>query len=141
MATFARVTTATRSRVGTRDRRGRFLKSTGVIVEGADVVADRFALKARTIRPLAGAAAVEHARKAAALMRSDVNVRLGHVQESITSTDATETDTGVYADAGPTHFVARFLEFGTAKTPPFPFVRPAADQVLAEFRDAIRRLA
>jgi len=38
---------------------------------------------------------------------------------------------------GPTTFYARFVEHGTAKAPPRPFMAPAADQHENEFVDVI----
>lgn len=141
MATFSRIQTATRGRSGDRDRRGRFVKHTGIVVEGVDVVASRFALRAATIGPKAGQVAVDAARRAADAMRSNIAVDKGHVRDSITSdTEPTEVETGVYADAGATHFVARFLEEGTVRTSPQPFARPAADQVQPGFVKAIKDL-
>lgn len=132
MPTFGRTSTASSS----GNRRG------SVVVEGVDVVASSFTRKAHTIGPLAGAAAVLYARKAADQMRSTVPVDRGDVRDSIESDDApTVEGTTVYADAGPTSFVGKFLEEGTVKMAPRPYVQPAADSVIPEFVQAIKRLA
>jgi HK97 gp10 family phage protein len=149
MATFSRTGQAVRSRAGgERNARGQFRKQGGVVVEGVDAVVSNFRFRADSIRPLAAQVAVSHAERAANLMRDRVPVRHGNVLDSITADEKATTDrSGVYADAGPdtrankAAFVARFLEHGTVKMAPRPFVGPAADQVLPEFHEAIRLLA
>ena len=115
--------------------------STGLVVEGVDALVRDFTRKATTVQPLAGKAVVESAEKAAQWMRDTVPVDEGDVLDSITSDRApTPTPGGVYADAGPEHFVARFLENGTVKMSPRPFVGPAADRAVGHLADAIEHL-
>lgn len=121
----------------------------GIVIDGVDEVTSMFTRKATTIRPAAGKVAVEHARKAAQRMRDTVAIGPDphHVLDSITSDEApTFRRTEVYADAGPDPradegaFVARFLEHGTVKQAPQPFVGPAADRQFPEFAKDIAKL-
>jgi HK97 gp10 family phage protein len=140
MPTFGRTQQAARGGAA-RDARGRY-RSNAFVVEGVDAIVNRFTLRSKTIGPLAGAAAVRGARRAADVMRSTVAVDRGDVRDSITSdTEPTIEGTTIYADAGPTHFVGKFLEEGTVRMAPQPFAQPAADQVVPEFVNDIRRLA
>lgn len=111
-------------------------------VEGLDVVVRDLTTKAALVQPLAAKTVVEHAGKAAQHMRDSVAIHSGKTLGSIDS-DSTPTvgDGGVYADAGPDHFVSWFLERGTVKMSPQPFVGPAADKTIPEFEQAIGRLA
>ena len=116
--------------------------SGGIVVDGLDAVVTEFTWRATTITPEAGKVTVDHAGKAAQLMRDKVPIDSGDTLDSITSDSApTMSVGGVYADAGPEHFVARFLENGTVKMSPRPFVGPAADQILGPFTDALGDLA
>lgn len=137
MATFSRRTTATRT--GARNT---------VLVTGVDGVVSSFTRKAALIAPAAAAATVTYAGKAAGMMRDLVPIDQGDVLDSITADRAPTTNGGqVYADAGPdprankAAFVARFLEAGTVKMAPRPFVGPTADRIVPEFQTAIARLA
>ena len=47
---------------------------------------------------------------------------------------------GLTAVIGPTTYYAPFLEYGTYKMPPRPFMGPAADQVEPGFIEAMRQL-
>jgi HK97 gp10 family phage protein len=125
-----RTTQATRS--GTRG---------GVVVEGLDAVVRDITRKAALIEPHAGKAVVDHAGRAAQRMRDNVPVDEGDTLDSITSDSApTPTAGGVYADAGPEHFVARFLENGTVHMSPRPFVGPATDLTIPELEQTLRDL-
>lgn len=121
----------------------------GIIVDGVDAVVTRFTRDAASIRPQAGAVVVHHAERAAQRMRDTVAIGPDphHVLDSITAdTRPTIDRTEVYADAGPDPradegaFVARFLEHGTVKQAPQPFVGPAADRTIPEFIRDIGRL-
>lgn len=122
----------------------------GIVVDGTDEITSMFTRKATTIRPAAGVVAVKHAAKAAQQMRDTVAIGPDphHVLDSITEDDRpTFHRTEVWADAGPDPradegaFVARFLENGTVKQAPQPFVGPAADRTFPEFAKDIGRLA
>jgi len=39
-----------------------------------------------------------------------------------------------------TAYYAGFVEFGTRRTPAYPFIRPGSDQAVAQFMEAIRSL-
>lgn len=141
-------TTATTNRG--RNSLGQFTKNRGggVVIEGLDEV-----VRELTFRPLRAQAAsakvvVEHAGRLAQKMRDLVPIREGDVLASITADQhATIDGSGVYADAGPdpaankAAFVARFLEHGTVKMAPRPFVQPAADQTIDAFVAAMKAIA
>lgn len=59
-----------------------------------------------------------------------VSVRYGFIKRSITSEVVTNTATTVERDvgAGKKQFYSRYLEVGTKKTAPHPFLRPALDE-------------
>lgn len=129
---FRRRTVSSATRPGARG---------GFVVEGVDALVRDFTRKAATVHPEAGRTVVAQAARAADRMRSTVAVDDGDVRDSITSDSApTLTGTGVYADVGPEHFVARFLENGTVKMSPRPFVGPAADRAVNELADALEEL-
>jgi HK97 gp10 family phage protein len=124
--------TSQASRAGTRG---------GVVVEGVDALVRDITRKAATIAPLAGKAVVDSAGRAAQRMRDKVPIDEGDTLGSITSdSTASPSPAGVYADAGPEHFVARFLENGTVHMSPRPFVGPAADLTVPELEQALRDL-
>src|SRR5690606_11019204 len=110
----------------------------GFDVDGLDAVVTEFTLRAAKVSPEAGKVAVEYAGKAAQLMRDKVPIGSGETLGSI-SADSSPTVSmgGGYAAAGPEWFVARFLEYGTVKMSPRPFVAPAADQILGPFAEAL----
>lgn len=123
----------------TRTVASRAGKRGGIVVEGLDETVRAFTRHAATVTPMLGAIVTRHAAKAAQRMRDRVPVDEGDVLESITSDDRPTIDAGrVYADAGPDPaanrqaFVARFLEYGTVKMPPRPFLGPAADETVPE---------
>lgn len=128
----------TRSRTSQATRDG----TRGVVIEGLDAVVSEFSRKADRIPKDAGKTVVEYAEKAAQRMRDRVPVDEGDTLDSISADQRpTLTPGGVYADAGPSWFVARFIEHGTVKMPPRPFVGPAAAETLPEFEKALRGLA
>lgn len=121
----------------------------GIVLDGLDEVVSMFTRKAATIRPAAGAVTVRHAGKVAQRMRDTVAIGPDphHVLDSITSDERPTFDrTTVYADAGPDPradegaFVARFLEHGTVRQAPQPFVGPAADRTVPEFLKDLGRI-
>lgn len=61
----------------------------------------------------------------------------GRLQRSIT-TSLSATD--VAAEVGPEEYYGQFLEYGTSKMSPHPFMGPAADQVAPGFAIAMEEL-
>ena len=136
MATFGRAQSASRGGRG------------GTVATGVDAIVAEFTREADLVRPRAAQAVVDAAKDAADLMRDLVPVYEGNVKASITSDPAaTVHGFGFYADAGPDSvankeaFVARYLEYGTRKMAPRPFVHPAADRVLPQFERIIENLS
>lgn len=137
MATFSRTQTASRTGAGG-----------AVVVEGVDAIVAEFTREAASVGDRANKMVVEYAKKAADRMRDIVPVQSGDVRSSITSDPAaSRSENQIYAEAGPDKvansqaFVARYLEFGTSKMSPRPFVFPAADRVLPEFERAMKNLS
>lgn len=86
-------------------------------VTGTQFVAGSF-LKAATSAPeMAEDITLRHIGRVADVMRSTVPVREGEVRDSIES-DVRNEKGRVIGEAGPTHFVARFLQFGTVNMSP-----------------------
>ena len=122
--------------------------SGGFVVDGIDEVVRDFTFRAVAVQPAAAKVVVSSAEKLAQKMRDLVPVDEGDVLDSITSdSHATIDGSGVYADAGPDPaankhaFIARFLEHGTVKMAPRPFIQPAADQTLESFGAAMKAIA
>jgi HK97 gp10 family phage protein len=122
--------------------------ASGVVIDGLDEVVRDLTFRAVAIQPVAAKIVVEHAGKLAQKMRDLVPVDQGDVLDSITADQSATFDaSGVYADAGPdpaankAAFVARFLEHGTIKMAPRPFIGPAADQTLDAFVAAMKAIA
>jgi HK97 gp10 family phage protein len=109
-------------------------------VDGLDAVVRDFTRDAVLAREASKVVVVEHARQAANRMK--VTVPIGSTQrtlESISSdADATSEGTAVWAEAGPEWFVARFINDGTAKMPPRPFVDQALADQAPKFERAMR---
>lgn len=69
-------------------------------------------------------------------MRDLVRRRSDKTHDSIEiSTPPLDGDDLVAREIGPTHFVARFLERGTSREAPHPFVKPASDEHEQPFVD------
>ena len=64
-------------------------------------------------------------------------VDTGHLRGSISTTISMG---GMSAEIGPTASYGAYVEFGTRRMSPQPFMRPAADQHFPEFEEAISRL-
>lgn len=77
------------------------------------------------------------AARTAEAARAAAPVRTGALQRSIT-TRATLGGLSTVVEAGAAH--AAFVEYGTSKMPPQPFMRPAADAAEADFMKAMEAL-
>lgn len=124
-----------------------FSSRSALVVDGVDATVRSFTLKAVEARVKADAVVVRTAGRAADLMRALVPVDEGDLLDSITADRQASMDgLFVYADAGPSReanrgaFKAPWIESGTVKMSPQPFVGPAADRVLPEFELAMRAL-
>ena len=91
---------------------------------GADLTADGFTRAGITAQLRAGRVIGEMAGKVYQTQRQLVPKRSRKTHDSI---DVEITDHGLTAIIGPTWFVGRFLEDGTVKMAPRPFVGPSAD--------------
>ena len=65
-------------------------------------------------------------------------VDTGHLRGSISTTIS---NGGLSAEIGPTASYGAYVEFGTRRMRPQPFMRPAADQHFPEFTEAVARLS
>lgn len=66
-----------------------------------------------------------------------------HIQDNITVSRPKETDEGKFVEVGPNKKVdwrAKFLEYGTSKMPPYPFIEKGADEGEAEALDAMEKV-
>ncbi|QSB48767.1 HK97-gp10 family putative phage morphogenesis protein [Parageobacillus toebii] len=66
-----------------------------------------------------------------------------HIQDNITVSKPKETDEGKFVTIGPNKKVdwrAKFLEYGTSKMPPYPFIEKGADEGEAEALEAMERI-
>lgn len=110
-------------------------------VEGTDVLARGFAIRAARLQPAVELTVVTFAERAAQKMRDRVPIDTGGLLGSIDADDTAQRDaSGVYADAGPELFTARFIERGTVKMPPRPFAGPTADELAVPFEAAMEGL-
>ena len=65
-------------------------------------------------------------------------VDTGHLRGSISTTTSIG---GLSAEIGPTASYGAYVEFGTRRMRPQPFMRPAADHHFPEFTEAVARLS
>ncbi|KXG09949.1 hypothetical protein AT864_01509 [Anoxybacillus sp. P3H1B] len=66
-----------------------------------------------------------------------------HIQDNITVSRPQETDEGKFVTVGPNKKVAwraKFLEYGTSKMPPYPFIEKGADEGEAEVLEAMEKV-
>ena len=66
-----------------------------------------------------------------------------HIQDNITVSRPQESDEGKFVTVGPNKKVAwraKFLEYGTSKMPPYPFVEKGADEGEAEALKAMEKV-
>lgn len=119
----------------------------GVVFDGLDAVVMSFGRESIEAPIKAGVAVVKYAKKANERMRNRVPIGPDdwHVLNSLTADETPSFDgKGIYADAGPDPaadegaFVARFLEEGTVKQGPTPFIAPSVDETVPEFVKAIK---
>lgn len=96
-----------------------------MIVTGLKEVLASFAKAAVTVGPRSTEATGQAAERIANNARSRVPVRTGALRDSIEVTRADEA-----YEVGPTEFYGRFVEYGTWKDAPQPFMGPATDQEL-----------
>lgn len=105
-----------------------------VTITGFDELVDAIEGEVDRIRHRAPKVVEKHIEEMAQKMRDHVPVGEGTTLESITADEHAAVDGNlIWAEAGPEWFVGRFIEHGTVKMPPRPFVDPAADGVLGAF--------
>lgn len=141
---LTRTSRSTATRTGVARRAG---AKPPIVVEGVDVLTRAFTSAAVAATVDASALVITTAEKAANHMRANVPVDEGNVLDSISADRIATVDVGgVCAEAGPdldenpAAFVARYLENGTVKMSPRPFVGPAADHVAPDFERGLERL-
>lgn len=79
-----------------------------------------------------------YAEDIAELARIEVPVREGDLRDSIEADVALEPDDGYVGRVNAFHFTAHWIEFGTVRTRPRPFLRPATEIVLGPLEDTDR---
>ncbi|SDD41026.1 HK97-gp10 family putative phage morphogenesis protein [Auraticoccus monumenti] len=83
-----------------------------------------------------------NAAKVEELQRQLVAWETGFTHDSITTViTGTGNSQELYADVGPTHFVGRFLEWGTEDMAPQPFAAPALRAHESGFVKGVERVA
>lgn len=115
-----------------------------VEIEGVDNVRQVAANLERANRTV-GADAARVLRRSAArvetLGKANAPVDTGNLRGSISTEVEGDGRTGVMsAEIGPTASYGAYVELGTSRQPPQPYMFPAADRVAPEFVAALQRL-
>ena len=97
-------------------------------VEGADELATRLMLEREIAQAKAKVAVVRGAHTVAVNMANNVAKDTGFTAASMTSDPTPQAgDGGVFAEAGPTWMVGRYLEYGTIFMAPRPYMDRSSD--------------
>ena len=97
-----------------------------------------FGKEAAKIAGLARAVVAKSAQTVEGKAKLRAPVRTGNLRNSISTTII---DDGLTAEVGPTASYAPYVEFGTARQAPQPFLIPAAEEVTPEFEKALEKIA
>lgn len=90
------------------------------------------------IKALAAVVVAKSAHDIEAKAKAKAPVDTGNLKNSIT-TDIAED--GMSAEVGPTASYASYVELGTARQAPQPYLIPAAEEVVPQFEKAILEIA
>ena len=119
-----------------------------VVVIGDDIVALSFMNAAESINERLAEAGKPVAEQIADTQRTmfsqQFTSRTGDTYDSISAVPGDpedEDDAGVLWRVGPETFYSHFLEYGTSRQPPRPFVEPAGDLHMADWYQAARDVA
>ena len=71
------------------------------------------------------------------------NKNQAHIQDNLTVSRPKENDDGKFVEVGPSKKVAwraKFLEYGTSKMPPYPFIEKGADEGAEEATESMANI-
>lgn len=97
-----------------------------------------FKAAAAAVDPLTRAVVVKSAAMIESLAKQAAPVRTGNLRNSISFDVSAD---GLTAEIGPTASYAPFLEYGTSRMAPRPFLMPAAEAVQPQFEAALEQVA
>lgn len=108
---------------------------------GVETVASSFAGAAAAIQWKARMQVARTAAEIAGTQRALIPTATGRTKGTISTTIGDKGMSAAVGPGGKRAHIARFLEYGTVKMSPRPFIGPSADKHLPGFEAALERLA